>query len=83
MRFALPSVLQMLVMAAIVTTALFLPAGTILVLLASALFGVTLLGFITFGGFFTLLEGVLVWWAVFFLPALVYATYAMPWNAEN
>ena len=80
MRLVLPSIAQMVLMAAIVTTALFLPVATILVLLASALFGVSLLGFITFGGFLNLFEGVLAWWAIFFLPALVYAAYAMPWS---
>lgn len=83
MRLVLSSIAQMALMAAIVTTALYLPAGTILVLLASALFGVSLLGFVTFGGFLTLLEGVLAWWAIFFVPALAYAAYAMPWNAED
>ncbi len=83
MRLVLKSVAQLLVMAAIVTTALFVPVGTLLVLVASALFGVTMLGFVTFGGFFGALEGLAAWWAILFVPALVYAAYVMPWHAKQ
>ena len=83
MRLVLRSVAQLLVMSAIVTTALYVPVGTILALIASALLGVSLLGFITFGGFLTALEGLAAWWAILFVPALVYAAYVMPWPAKQ
>ena len=83
MRLVLRSVAQLLVMTAIVTTALFLPLGTILVLVASAFFGVSMLGCITLGGFLTLLEGLAAWWAILFVPALIYAAYVMPWAAKE
>jgi hypothetical protein len=83
MRSVLPSVPKMLVMAAIVTSALYLPVGALLALLSFALFGVSLRAFVTFGGMFAPFHGVLAWWALFFLPALVYAAYAMPWSPRE
>jgi hypothetical protein len=83
MRLVLRSVAQLLVMSAIVTTALYVPIGTILVLIASALFGVSLLGFITFGGLLDPREGLAAWWAILFVPALIYAAYVMPWAAKE
>jgi hypothetical protein len=71
----------MLVMAAVVTTALCLPVGAVLAFLAFALFGVSLHAFVTFGGLLAPFSGLLAWWAILFLPALVYAAYAMPWRA--
>jgi hypothetical protein len=83
MSFALRSVLQMLVMSAIVTTALFVPLGTLLALVCFALFRVGVLDFVTFGGFLNAGEGVAAWWVIFFLPALVYSAYVMPWHARG
>lgn len=83
MRFILRSVPQMLLMAAVVTTALCAPIGAVLALLSFALFGVPLRAFVSFGGFFTPFHGLLAWWAVLYLPALVYAAYAMPWSPRD
>ena len=80
MRFILRSVPQMLVMAAVVTTALWVPVGAVLAFFGFALFGVSLRAFVTFGGFLAPFPGLLAWWAVLFLPALVYAACAMPWS---
>ena len=82
MRLVLRSVAQLAVMSAIVTTALYVPVGTILVLIASALFRISTLAFISFGGFLTALEGLAAWWGILFVPALVYSAYVMPWHAK-
>lgn len=81
MRFVLRSIPQMLVMAAVVTTALCVPVGAVLASLSFALFGISLREFVTFGGELAPVEGLLAWWAVLFIPALVYAAYVMPWRA--
>ena len=73
---------QMLVMAAIVTTALYLPLGGLLALLALAA-GVSLQSFVTFGGELTALQGLLAWWGIFSVPALVYSGYVMPWHGSE
>jgi hypothetical protein len=73
----------MLVMAVIVTTALFLPVGALLALLVFALLRISLSAFVTFGGALNAPEGLLAWWAIFLLPALVYAAYAMPWHRHE
>jgi len=83
MRFVLRAIPQMLVMAAVVTSALCLPVGALLAFLCFALFDVSLGAFVTFGGSLTPFHGVLAWWAVLFVPALAYAGCAMPWNATK
>ncbi|HKB55218.1 MAG TPA: hypothetical protein VKD22_14575 [Ramlibacter sp.] len=83
MRFVLRSIPQMLVMTAVVTSALWLPVGAVLALVSFALFGVSLRAFVTFGGLLAPYYGLLAWWAVFYFPALVYAAYAMPWSPRK
>jgi hypothetical protein len=73
----------MVVMAAIVTSALFVPVGALLLWLSFALFGASLRAVVTFGSVLTAVEGLLAWWALLFLPALVYAAYVMPWSARE
>jgi hypothetical protein len=73
----------MVVMAAIVTSALFVPVGALLLWLSFALFGASLRAVVTFGSVLTVVEGLLAWWALLFLPALVYAAYVMPWSARE
>ena len=82
MRPVLRSVGQMLVMAAIVTSALLFPVGGLLALLFMAL-GISLQGFLTFGGALTLLEGLLAWWGLLLVPTLIYSAYVMPWHASD
>ena len=77
MPFAPRSIPQTLVMAAIVTTALFVPLGALLALVFGLL-GVSLHALVTFDGLLGALEGVIAWWAIFYVPALAYAAYAMP-----
>jgi hypothetical protein len=79
----LRSILQMLVMAAIVTTALFVPLGAIVALVAFGLFGVALQALVTFGGSLPAAAGVAAWWLILFVPALVYAAYVMPWPTSD
>ena len=83
MRLVLRSLPQMVVMAAIVTSALFVPVAALLIWLSFALFGVSLRAFVTFGSLLTALEGLLAWWALLFLSALVYAACVMPWSARE
>ena len=83
MRLVLRSLPQMVVMAAIVTSALFVPVGALLIWVSVALFGVSLRAVVTFGSLLTALEGLLAWWALLFLPALVYAACVMPWSARE
>jgi hypothetical protein len=83
MRLVLRSLPQMLVIAGIVTTALFVPIVAVLALLAFTLFGVSLRSFVTFGHTLTILEGVLVWWAVVYLPAMAYSVFVMPWKSKE
>ena len=83
MRPILRSLPQMLVMAAIVTTALFLPIMAVLELLSFALFGVSIRSFMTFGEAITAYEGLVAWWAIVFVPALAYSACVMPWRAKQ
>ena len=71
------SIPQALVMAAIVTTALYVPVAALLAL-GFGLLGVPLHALVTFDGRLDAVEGVIAWWAIFYVPALVYAAYAMP-----
>ena len=79
----LRSLPQMVVMAAIVTSTLFVPVGALLIWLSFAFFGVSLRAVVTFGSLLTALEGLLAWWALLFLPALVYAACVMPWSVRE
>jgi hypothetical protein len=80
-RLVVHPVAQLLVMAAIVTTALYFPLAALLALLSMAL-GISVAGFLTFGGSLTVLQGLLAWWGIFFVPALVYSACVMPWHAS-
>jgi hypothetical protein len=67
-----------LVMAGIVASLLLLPVGALLALLAFGVLGVTLAGFVSFGGALNAFTGLLAWWALAFAAALVYSLFAMP-----
>jgi hypothetical protein len=83
MRLVLGSLPQMLVMASVVTTALYVPVLAILALLSIALFGVPLRSFVTFGEALGVFDGLVVWWIVLFVPALAYSMFMMPWDAKK
>lgn len=80
MRGRLALVAQTLVMAAIVTTALYVPAGA-LVAVPFLAAGVPLESVVTFGGRLPAAGGLAAWWGILFLPAIVYSAFVMPWHA--
>ena len=69
---------QRLVMAALVTTLLYAPAGAVLGVLAFLLLGIPAHAFITFGEVLNAPAGLALWWAIAFVPALVYAVLCTP-----
>ena len=69
-------------MAAIVTTMLFLPAAALLAGLFF-LFGISLHAFATFNGALNAYLGVAAWWIIAFLPTLAYAAYVLPWEGRR
>ncbi|HUJ88255.1 MAG TPA: hypothetical protein VLX30_15510 [Burkholderiales bacterium] len=80
MRLILGSLAQLMVMAAVVATALFVPVVALFALLSFALFGVSLSSFMTFGEAIAAYQGLAVWWAIVFVPALAYSAFVMPWQ---
>ena len=83
MWLVLRSIPQMMVMAVIVTTMLFLPVGAALAVMSFAVLGVSLRAFVTFGGSLTAFGGLLAWWALIFVPVTVYTAYVMPWSGRE
>lgn len=73
---------QILVMAAIVTTLLCLPVGLLLAFFCYAVLDIPFSTFLTFAGTFNRFIGLVAWWTLFFLPALAYAAYVLPWYEE-
>ena len=59
-------------MGTIVTTLLYLPLGVLAATLAFAAFDVPLHSLVTFGGSMNMLAGLALWWAIAFVPAVVY-----------
>lgn len=51
--------------------------------IAFVLFGISLRDFITFGSALRLLDGLVTWWVLMLLPALVYAACVMPWPSKK
>ena len=72
------SLSQVMLMAAIVTSLLWLPVGASLALLCFALLGISFRAFLTFGDTFNGFQGLLVWWLLGFVPALAYAACVRP-----
>jgi len=71
------SISQIPVMAAIVTTLMYGPVGALLALSSFVSLGVSFHSFVTFGDTFNAVVGLLVWWAIGFLPALGYAAFTL------
>lgn len=82
MRGALGEVSQWLVMAAVVATLLYWPLGIALAVIF-AVGGVPLQAFVTFGGSFGLIVGMVVWWLLGFALSLGYAASVFPWGASS
>jgi hypothetical protein len=72
------SVAQVVVMAAIVTTLLYVPLGALAAWASYALLGVSIYDFVSFGDRVHPAAGLLAWWWLAFLPALAYAVLARP-----
>lgn len=83
MRRVLRGLPQMLVMAGVVTTALYVPVMAVLALAAAGLFGLPLRAFITFGEALGAVAGLLTWWIILFVPALAYSACMMPWGSRK
>ena len=81
MQRALHSTIQIFVMAAIVATLLCLPLGAMLAAFSYAVLDIPFQTFLTFAGAFNRSVGLLAWWMLFFVPALAYAAYVLPWHA--
>ena len=64
---------QLFVMGAVVATLLCLPVGALAAGFVFLVFGVPLHAFVSFGGAFSEPVGLIVWWAIGLVPALVYA----------
>jgi hypothetical protein len=83
MAVRLAPVAQMLVMAAIVTTALLVPVGALLAIVAVAVFRLPFASLLTFGGALSVPVGVLAWWGILLVPVLVYSAAVMPWHPRD
>jgi len=78
-RSAPAALLQMLVMAAVVATLVYLPICIALALALRA-FGISFAAWITLGGALHPAVGLLVWWLFVFLGACGYAAWLFPWG---
>jgi len=74
--------LEVLGMAAILTTMLYVPAAVLLAALG-LLAGVALSSFVSFGGALHPVAGLFAWWAIFYLPAAVYSGFIVPWDGRD
>ena len=72
-----------MVMAAIVDSLLWAPIAGLVSLLCFAVLGISFQDFLTFGGEVNTFQGVVLLWALGFVPALVYCAFAMPWDQER
>lgn len=61
------------VMAAIVTTLMGAPVWGLLASVSFGVLDISFHAFLTFGGALNAFQGVLAWWALGYLPALVYS----------
>jgi hypothetical protein len=64
-------------MAAIVATLAYVPVGALVAILAFGAFDVPLHSLLTFGGQIHIVAGLVLWWGIAYLPALLYAAVCM------
>ena len=64
-------------MAAIVATLAYMPVGALVALLAFWAFDVPLHSLLTLGGQLHVAAGLVIWWGILYLPALLYAAVCM------
>jgi hypothetical protein len=67
-----------MVMAALVTTVLYVPVGAVLGVLAYLMLDIPAHGFITFGEVLNAPAGLALWWMLAFLPASFYTLLCTP-----
>jgi hypothetical protein len=79
MRFHWSAIARLCVMGAIVAT-LWFPPAAVLALACSALGGFPVRLVATFGDRMHALAGVVLWWLIVFVPALVYSAVFLPWE---
>ena len=73
------SLVQLVVMAAIVATLAYFPLGLALVFIFR-IAGVGVEALITFGGTLGMLVGLVAWWLLVSTGALVYVAFMFPWG---
>ena len=83
MRRVLGSLPQMFVMATVVASLFLIPVAGVLALACFFFFGISIRGFVTFGESLPAPEGLVAWWLLMLVPALVYSAYVMPWSAKD
>ena len=64
---------EVALMAAIVTTLVYVPVGALVAVLAFVAFDVPLHSLLSFSGDIHIVAGLALWWGIAFLPATVYA----------
>lgn len=72
-----------MVMAAVVTTLMGGPVAALLALFCFAFLGIAFEAFGTFGGSMHGFLGLLAWWGLAFIPALIYSVFFMPWRPDD
>jgi hypothetical protein len=72
-----------MVMAAIVDSLLWAPIAGLVFLICFAVLGTSFQDFLTFGGRVNTFQGIVLLWALGFLPSVVYSAFAMPWDEER
>ena len=79
---AIASLGQLAVMAATVATLAYFPFGLALIFLVR-IAGVGHETLITFGGNFGIFVGLIAWWLLVFIGALLYAAFMFPWGDKE
>lgn len=76
------SLTQAVVVAIVVATILYVPAGLVLAVVLTP-FGISLQALATFGGRLELFPGLVAWWLIVLVPALVYTAFMFPWGGKH
>lgn len=63
----------LVLMAAIVATLAYIPVGALVAIVAFGAFDISLHSLLTFGGQIHAVAGLAAWWAILYLPALLYS----------
>ena len=74
---------QLAVMAAIVTTLLCVPAGALLAWFCSGALDIPVRSFVTFGERVYPVVGLALLWLLGYVPALAYSAFVLPWAPRD